>query len=232
MQSEAVTSVTYIDPTVSPYSHKHMPLIFLSAIILIFILSPPTILLAVYPTKCFRKVSTCLKPRWLIAFTDTFQGCYKDGTNGTRDYRAISGYILATLLVVPLLQKIITLFILNTTFFWQAPIILFTALSIACVVLEPYKHRAANLSGAILPAILALIISIVSSLDTYKISTPVILLCVAVFSCPHFVFYGYGILWLAKRLKQCATTEHREEGAPCRLERNRDYSLLNTTGEH
>ena len=235
MQNEVVTSVTYIDPTVTPYSHKHMPLLFLSAIILIFIVSPPTILLAVYPTRRFRKVSTCLKPRWLIAlhtFTDTFQGCYKDGTNGTRDYRAISGYILATLLVVPLLQKIITLFILNTTFFWQAPIILFTALSIACVVLEPYKYRAANLSGAILPAILALTISIVSSLDTYKISTPVILLCVAVFSCPHFVFYGYGTFWLAKRLKQCAATEHREEGAPCRLERNRDYSLLNTTGGH
>ena len=235
MQSETVTSVTYIDPTVIPFSHKHMPLIFLSAIILIFIVSPPTILLAVYPTRCFRKVSTCLKPRWLIAlhtFTDTFQGCYKDGTNGTRDYRAISGYILAVLLAVPLILGVMTRVHANATSFWQVPIILFTALSIVCVVLEPYKHRVANLSGAILPSIFALATSMDSSLDTYKISTPVILLCVAVFSCPHFVFYGYGIFWLAKRLKQCATTEHREEGAPCRLERNRDYSLLNTTGEH
>ena len=235
MQSEVVTSVTYIDPTVNPFSHKHMPLIFLSAIILIFIVSPPTILLAVYPTRCFRKVSTCLKPRWLIAlhtFTDTFQGCYKDGTNGTRDYRAISGYILAVLLAVPLILGVMTQIQANTTSFWQVPIILFTALSIACVVLEPYKYRTSNLSGEILPAILAVSASIASSLDTSKNSTPVILLCVAVFSCPHFVFYGYGIFWLAKRLKQCATTEHREEGAPCRLERNRDYSLLNTTGEH
>ena len=235
MQRETVTRVSYIDPTVIPYSHKHMPVIFLSAIILIFIVSPPTILLAVYPTRCFRKVSTCLKPRWLIAlhtFTDTFQGCYKDGTNGTRDYRAISGYILAVLLAIPLILGVMTQVHANATSFWQVPIILFTALSIACVVLEPYKHRAANLSGAILPAIFALATSIDSSLDTYKISTPVILLCVAIFSCPHLVFYGYGIFWLAKRLKQCATIEHREEGAPCRLERNRDYSLLNTTGEH
>ena len=201
MQSEVVTSVTYIDTTVSPYS-QHMPLIFLSAIILIFIVSPPTILLAVYPTRCFRKVSTCLKPRWLIAlhmFTDTFQGCYKDGTNGTRDYRAISGYTLAVLLAVPLLHgENVTS---QVIFFWQLPIILSIALSIACVVLKPYKHQVANLSGAILPAILAVAASIESSMNIYRISTLVNMLCVAVFSCPHFVFYGYGIFWLAKRLK-------------------------------
>ena len=121
MQSEAVTSVTYIDPTVIPYNHKHMPLIFLSAIILIFIVSPPTILLAVYPTRCFRKVSTCLKPRWLIAlhtFTDTFQGCYKDGTNGTRDYRAISGYILAVLLAILQILVVMTWVHSSVTLFW------------------------------------------------------------------------------------------------------------------
>ena len=173
MQSEVVTSVTYIDPTVIPHSHKHMPLLFLSAIILIFFVLPPTILLAVYPTRCFRKVSTCLKPRWLIAlhtFTDTFQGCYKDGTNGTRDYRAISGYILAVLLALPLVNELLLLYQVYS-FYWQVYIALFTALSSACVVLERYKHRAANLSGAILPAILALETSIDSSLDTYKIST-------------------------------------------------------------
>ena len=229
MQSELVTRVSYIDPTVIPYSHKHMPLLFLSVIILIFIVLPPTILLAVYPTRCFRKVSTCLKPRWLIAihiFVDTFQGCYKDGTNGTRDYRAISGYILAVSLAIPLLDipGVLSLFTGHSyvTLFWQVPIIFLTALSITCVVLEPYKHRAANLSGAILPVTLAVAGSIESSLNTYKVSTPVILLWLAVYSCPHFVFYGYGIFWLAKRLKQCATAEHGEEGAP----------LLNTTGDH
>ena len=196
MRTEAMTSVTYIDPTVIPYSHKHMPVLLLSAIILIFIVLPPTILLAVYPTRCFRKVSTCLKPRWLITihtFTDTFQGCYKDGTNGTRDYRAISGYILAVLLAVPPLLGLIVLFHQNYYFYWQVPIALLTALSIACIALEPYKHRAANISGAILPAILAVATGIDSSLNNYKISTSVSLLYVAVFSCPHFVFFGYGI---------------------------------------
>ena len=183
-----------------------MPVLLLSSIILIFIVSPPTILLAVYPTRCFRKVSTCLKLRWLIAFTDTFQGCYKDGTNGTRDYRAISGYILVGLLAVPPLLGLIVLLHQNYYFYWQVPIALLTALSIACIALEPYKHRAANLSGAILPAILAVATGIDSSLNNYKISTSVSLLYVAVFSCPHFVFFGYGIFWLAKRLKQCATT--------------------------
>ena len=33
-------------------------------------------------------------------FVSTFQGCYKDGLNGTRDYRSLSGGILAIFVVV------------------------------------------------------------------------------------------------------------------------------------
>ena len=34
---------------------------------------------------------------------NTFQGCYKDGLNGTRDYRAMSGGILAFTVVMVIL---------------------------------------------------------------------------------------------------------------------------------
>ena len=34
------------------------------------------------------------------AFVSPFQGCFKDGTNGTRDYRALSGGLLALLLLM------------------------------------------------------------------------------------------------------------------------------------
>ncbi len=53
----------------------------------------PTVLLLLYPIKCFRKLLSYCGPKKyhaIYVFIDTFQGHYKDGTNGTRDYRAAS----------------------------------------------------------------------------------------------------------------------------------------------
>ncbi len=45
----------------------------------------PTVLLLLYPFKHFRKLLSYCGPHAYV-FLDTFQGHYKDGTNGTRDY--------------------------------------------------------------------------------------------------------------------------------------------------
>ncbi len=53
----------------------------------------PLILLLLYPIKRFRKLLSYCGPKKyhaLYVFLDTFQGHYKDVTNGTRDYRAAS----------------------------------------------------------------------------------------------------------------------------------------------
>ncbi len=53
----------------------------------------PTVLLLLYPIKCFRKLLSYCGPKKYHAiymFLDTFQGHYNDGTNGTRDYRVAS----------------------------------------------------------------------------------------------------------------------------------------------
>ena len=95
-----LTKVTYIDPTVTFFSHKHLYVISFCSVILFFIIiMPPIILLIVYPTWLFEKVKSRLSQRQnlsLLTFVETFQGCYEDGTNGTRDYRAVSGWLLAT----------------------------------------------------------------------------------------------------------------------------------------
>ena len=65
-------------------------------ILVIFILSPALLLLC-YPTKLFRKCSSyCRLRRWqaLHVFAETFQGCYKDGVNGTKDFRSLAGLYL------------------------------------------------------------------------------------------------------------------------------------------
>ena len=56
------------------------------------------IVLLLYPTR----IGSWFGERWRTGrirnagktFIEAFQGCYKDGTNGDRDYRALPGYYL------------------------------------------------------------------------------------------------------------------------------------------
>ena len=65
-----------------------------SVLIVMFTYFPVIILLLFYPLKTFRKFLHCCcggrKYHTIYVFMNTFQGHYKDSTNGTRDYRAVS----------------------------------------------------------------------------------------------------------------------------------------------
>ena len=87
------STILVFDHSISFFSLKHIPYaIFAISVIFVFVLLPPLLLL-LYPTRLFRK---CLKllgfRRWLLLHhtMDIFQGWYKDGTEGTRDYRSLS----------------------------------------------------------------------------------------------------------------------------------------------
>ena len=201
------------------------------AIILVFFMLPPVLVLLLFPTTCFMKVSTYLKPRWVLGlkiFTDTFYDSYKDGTNGTRDFRPAAGILFLIWMIQTVGYEILHLTAIisfsEKIFFLS----LATTLSIGCVVFQPYKHRAANTSGTILLVISVISAGLFAILDTYKFSTEMALLCIAVVTLPHCVFYGYGIYRLAKWLKQCTTTVHGEDGILCRLLKEREYKLLNS----
>ena len=94
----------YFDPTIRSYSKQHLPYLLCSASCLVVFFLIPTSLLCLYPTKVFRRLlQCCLSLRWqqaVSAFIDTFQGHYKDGTNGTHDYRAASSIHLVILFLM------------------------------------------------------------------------------------------------------------------------------------
>ena len=175
------------------------------------------------------KVSTYLKPRWVLGlkiFTDTFYGSYKDGTNGTRDFRPAAGIVFLIWMIQAVAYEILHITEITISFPFKIFFLsMATTLIIGCVVFQPYKHRAANTSGTILLVILLMTIGLYNILDIYKFSTEMALLCIAVATLPHCVFYGYGIYWLAKWLKQCTATIH---GFLCRLLKERDYQILNS----
>ena len=206
MKSQVVRRVPYIDPTVTFFSYTYLPLVILSVLILVFLILPPVLLLLLFPTTCFTKVSMYLKPRWVLTlkiFADTFHGSYKDGTNGTRDFRQTAGIIFLILFVLGTAPGIYTVAVPNASFSWKVAFpSLATAMCIACAVFQPYKHRAANISGTILPITCIITGGLYFIVDNYKFSTGMVLLCIAVATLPHCVFYGYGIYWLAKWFKR------------------------------
>ena len=225
-KGQLVKKVLFIDPTVTSFSRAHLLSVIFSAVIFLFLILPPVLLLVLFPTTCFTKLSICLKPRWVLTlkiFADTFHGSYKDGTNGTRDFRQVAGVIFIVWIVCESLA-------LSTVahFFTLLPPTV--GASIGFVVFQPYKHRAANISGAILSIIRIIIGGMLFIVNNYKFSTEMALLCIGVATLPHCVFYGYGMYWLVKWLKQCTTTACGEEGVLHRLLRNRDYYLLNVSG--
>ncbi len=89
--------VSYYNSDYVYFSGKHIPYILLSITMLSIFVILPMVLLFVYQAKPFQKLLGYFpKVNWLPlhSFADAFNGCYKNGTNGCRDYRFIGGYFL------------------------------------------------------------------------------------------------------------------------------------------
>ena len=91
------TTVLLYDPSIRFFHSEHIPYAILAlVVIVVFILLPPLVLV-LYPTRVFRHSLHLLGfHRWDILhhIMNIFQGWYKDGTEGTRDYRSFSALYL------------------------------------------------------------------------------------------------------------------------------------------
>ena len=94
------TRVLYIDPSVVYYSHEHILYLIIAMVPCIFLVFIPTLLLCVYPTRIYRRLSQLISTRKqlaITAFAEALHNCFKNGLNGTRDYRALAGLIVLCL---------------------------------------------------------------------------------------------------------------------------------------
>ena len=200
--------VTYVDPSI-PFAHpKHIYLMVFSLCILAFIVMPPIVVLMVYPTQLFMKLQSHLSPRLNLAiniFVNTYQGCYKDGTNGTRDYRSWSGGFLALYVLFTIVGQCVDAFVAvnnkHPVMELQLVIIAMITLSVAFAVLRPYKSNITNITGLTLFALLALAATLsISLLVIERHRVVCIAIIMAVVSIPHCVFYGCVVYQLYKKL--------------------------------
>ena len=138
--------VLVTDPTVE--WNTSIPYVLIAAVIFIFISLIPSLLLCIYPTRLYRYLSRFLSARKrlaITAFAEALHSCFKDGLNGTCDYRALAG---ATLFEFPTFVAVgyFTYFLLSDGTSLIAYAVLWMILACTVSYVRPCKSAVANMS--------------------------------------------------------------------------------------
>ena len=160
---EAISNskVLLYEPTIRFFHSEHISYVVLAlSVIVIFVLLPPLLLL-LYPTRLFRKCLDCCGfRRWdvLHLVMDIFQGWYKDGTDGSTDYRSLSALCMLLRIMVAFIFIAITKPLLNHFFLlslsWFALGLFHVFLGMFFLSVKPYKIKwMSHVDGLILGAL-------------------------------------------------------------------------------
>ena len=200
----AATTVLYIDPNVPYGSNKHVLLMTFSVAVAVFVFLPPVLILVVYPTSLYRKISHWISPKWRLrikTYVETFNGSFKDGTNGTRDYRSLSGLLLLLLSVFPPLfhRMISTIFpssenLTNNFTTSSLMAIVICTVALLCILIHPYKDSLTNRLTAGLMVVSTLMFANLASIYDTRGSDAVKLIVLLLLLIPHCVLWSY-IIW-------------------------------------
>ena len=126
----------YYDASIEYFGNKHLPYAILAVFVVLIFILLPMLLLLLYPMRCFHQCLGCCGLRWhaLHVFMDAFQGCYKDGTNGTRDCRYFAGvYLLLRLMFIILFASV------RNGMFCAMAILLLMGIVMVIARVQPYK---------------------------------------------------------------------------------------------
>ena len=135
--SNTSTFGLYYSPTIAYLGEEHLPYAILASFILTLFVLIPMITLLLYPFRFFQRFLSLFPFNWhfLHAFVDSFQGCYKDGTElGTFDCRSFA----VSILLLRLVLFIIFTLTLSMMFFIYSAITLVIFI-IVMVNIQPFK---------------------------------------------------------------------------------------------
>jgi len=154
MIQENSSQYLLLAPTVPYFGDKHLPFAILSITALLIFTALPPLILLLYPTTLFHEVLGYIKIRWhaLHIFADVFQGCYKNRTDGTYDYRYFSAFYFILRVVIFLVRNLKT-----PGLSWTISAVCFTIGSLLFALLRPYKKNWLNVLDCLALALLALI---------------------------------------------------------------------------
>ena len=187
--------VLLYDPEVDYFDRNHLPFVVVNlAMLLVFVLIPATIL-ALYQFWFFQKCMHLLKCRCvsLRVFVDLFQGCYKDGTGGTKDLR-----FTASLYLYLRLGLLFTYVMCGFSDFVNCGTVTFLSVIIAAllfiVVAQPYKNVMMTQIDVVLFLLLIFTSVLLGSVSQTTDTTinAIVLSCVLILvSIPQIIFYSF-----------------------------------------
>ena len=145
MNGTITRRVVVLDPTVERYSPQHLQYAVPAITLLLFLGFCPTLFLCLFSTRIFAR---CFRfgPRtqlFLCTFTDAFQNCYKDGLNGTYDFRFFSSFPMFLHILVVLIAGFVEA---PQRDFWIVCGIIFFTFSCGIAYVKPYKSAYMNFS--------------------------------------------------------------------------------------
>ena len=208
MEYGAYRAALYYDPKLSVKDPYFTYLHAIPVVNLFLFAFLPTIFLCCYPTRIFRKVLKCFRMdrTSLLIFLDMFQGHFKDGTDGSCDYRALSGiYIILQVLITMVFSSTFSRIGAPEVEHYFLPTVLFLT-AILFSNTHPYKIKWNNYLTVINFILMLIIVSgfilipmginIESDLG-YKRN---ILILNIILIVPHIVLYSYALYKVAKNL--------------------------------
>ena len=141
----------YYDGTVEYFGKEHLPFAILALVVLLLFNIFPMLLLVVYPCRCFQKCLNHYNIRCqaLHTFMDVFQGCYKDGSNGTRDCRWF-----AALYFIVRFAGLVIYASISTEFAVAPALLLFLVPVFLTAVFHPHKYHFYNFTDIFLLLVL------------------------------------------------------------------------------
>ena len=190
--------VLYFDQTVECQTLEYSIFEAVAIFVLVTFILFPTVLLILYPTRLFRWcLSCCGFRRWhaLHMFVGSFQGQYKDGTNGTYDFRMVS----VSFLIIRIL--VIFTFLNRNYHTWSLSfqIALFASVTCIYVIIRPYKFNYMT-TVDILILFSVEMLSLATTNSTTKHFTYLILVSALLLGIPHMVLLLYICYELAEKV--------------------------------
>ena len=145
-------------PSVEYFGKEHIPFVILAIVVLFMLFALPMILLFIYPFRLFQCFLNRVRFNSLTlhTFMEVFQGAYKDGTNGTKDYRYFSGFLL----FLPLALAV-TFSLTQSSFYLPVASLWVLVYLTLHLVFQPFKQKLHNyITFGVITALLGLYIGL------------------------------------------------------------------------
>ena len=205
------TPVFAFDASVQFFHAKHLPFAVLSIFVLLTFIAIPPIVLTFYQAAFFQKCLTRCKmnSQGLRTFVEAFQGCYKDGTNGTRDCRYFAGLYFILRLSVILLSSTGGLGFSKTYIYIATGFaICFWCFALFFALAQPYKIHLYNVVDAVIFALSGTIAVLILLIDvqvqiTGHPSNSIMILTDVLYTLPLLYLVLFIVCWLLNKKTNC-----------------------------